>query len=209
MKIVYIHGLNCTPRIFNYIHSKLPKHEPVFLTYDGNQHLDDIVRGASRELPTGAPFTVVGHSLGGVVGTLLAIALRRSRKYQLEKLVTISSPLGGVKEANYLRWLFPTFTLLHDIRTASPYVEMVEEAELGIPVLSIISTVGNIPLIQSPNDGVVPLESQRALKCAKHVEVEANHFEICQAHETVDYLKRFVFENDPSLLVSNDSRRER
>ncbi len=113
----------------------------------------------------------------------------------------ISSPLAGSKVAASLRWLPGQPKIIRDITPTSPKIELISQLKLQLPTLSIISTAGNLslPVAREHNDGVVTIESQRALSFGKKIEVKANHFEILMHDKTMKLLNDFLFEDSPMI----------
>jgi pimeloyl-ACP methyl ester carboxylesterase len=192
MKIVYIHGLNQTSHSFNYIRAHLPEHDAVALNYDSHQPLRDSMQEVRDKLPKGK-FVLVGHSLGGV----LAILMAAEHVDRVQKVVAISSPLAGSKAASNLRWFPGHPKIIEDITTSSPKIELISQLKLVLPTLSIISTAGDLAIAREPNDGIVTVESQKALHFGKKVEVKANHFEVLMHEKTVKLLHEFLFGDTP------------
>jgi len=59
-------------------------------------------------------------------------------------------------------------------------------------MLSIITTGGALPWSTEPNDTIVTVASQNALKYGKKVEVKANHFEVLLHERTTEVIRKFV-----------------
>jgi hypothetical protein len=68
-----------------------------------------------------------------------------------------------------------------------------QEAEPPCPFLSIVSTAGALPFMNEVNDGVVTIDSQRAISATRTVDVDSNHFEVMQDPKTVAEVSRFIF----------------
>lgn len=185
--IVWIPGLNSSNRSFNYIIACLPAHNAIKVDYDSHQPLQKSITQVLKQIPSDGEISIVGHSLGGVIGTLL------SADDRVQELVTISSPLGGSKAANFVRWLPGHPEVLHDITPRSPYIQHILMTPLSVPTLSIISTAGHLNTTSEPNDSVVTVASQIALPFGKKTRVQASHFEILLADETVKLIKKHIF----------------
>lgn len=187
-KIIYIHGLNSSSRSFNFLGKELGHLGDVFINYNSRQPLEDSVQQVLKYIPKKEPVTLVGHSLGGVIALLIA-----SRNLvDVERVVTISSPVGGSKFAAWARWVSSGIPLLGDITPNSRHITELRKAKFNMPVLSIISTGGALPTSTEPNDSVVSVASQRALSGTKKIEVNANHFEILMHEKMVDHVTKFV-----------------
>jgi pimeloyl-ACP methyl ester carboxylesterase len=187
-QIVYLHGLNCSPTIFSHLHHQLPEHEPLFIEYDSFQSVEDSYKSVLSQIKH-KKVSVIGHSLGGVIGMLLA---SRDNGITVEKLATISSPFGGSKAAMGARILFPRFKVFKDIDPKSEIINEVSKAKISHH-LSIISTGGSLPIMFDDNDSVVSVTSQRASQTKMKIEVESNHFEAVQNVETLRNIEKFLF----------------
>lgn len=189
--LVFLHGLNCTGKIFTHLHENLPKHKAHFLDYDSSEPIEAALATIVERLPK-QNFSIISHSLGGILGHL--IASRDQTQDLVESLVTISTPFGGSKQASRLRWFYPGFKVLGDLSPSSAI--MTEIRKNPIPTqrfLSIVSTAGHLPFIKDENDGVVTIESQRSIVPSKRVEINSNHFEAVQDPITVSEIKKFLF----------------
>lgn len=161
----------------------------MFIDYDSHQPMEQSIKQALCYIPKDEPVILIGHSLGGMLAMLIA----GRHQAQVERVVTISSPLGGSKAAVFARWLALGIPLLNDLMPHSSQVCEIVGRQLDIPVLNVISTVGSLPPSREPNDGVVTVASQRAYRYGKHVAVKANHFEIMLHDLTVHHLREFIY----------------
>jgi pimeloyl-ACP methyl ester carboxylesterase len=186
-KVFFIHGLNSSHLSFSYIGLILDL--PVAkIDYKSQQRLVISIDQVLRQLPKNEPIILVGHSLGGVIAMNIALSGLRN----VEKVVTISSPLGGSKAAVYARWVVSGLEVLNDIVPSSPFIRPLSEYQPACPVLSIYSTNGSLPTSNEPNDSVVTVASQRALPYAKKAEVKANHFEVLMHAKTAHLIQDFI-----------------
>jgi len=185
-KIYYIHGLNQTHLSFAFMAPEVGG-EYLYVNYNSHQHLADSVKEVAKQLPAQEEVVLVGHSLGGVIALLIAHA----RTHSVNKVVTVSSPLGGSKAAAVARWVVTGVQVLGDITPTSTFMKLLETPNEPCPVLSIISTSGSI-LNTEPNDGIVTVASQRALPYGKKVEIRANHFEVLMHEKTFEVVRKFV-----------------
>lgn len=186
--IVYLHGLNCSPTIFSHLHHQLPEHEPIFIEYDSFQSIEDSYQYILSQI-THKKVSVIGHSLGGVIGLLLA---SRDNGITVDRLATISSPFGGSKAAVGARLLFPRFKVFKDIDPRSEIINEVSKAKIPHH-LSIISVGGSLPIMFDDNDSVVSVKSQKASLTPLKVEVNSNHFEAVQNNATLEEIKKYLF----------------
>ncbi len=181
--ICYIHGLGATPKTFNYLRYSLPSHDAILVEYDASQRIMDSFEQVKSQITSiiraDQEYTIIGHSLGGIVGALIA------HEDEFAKLITISSPFGGSTAAEAMKWMFPNSPVLWDLipmSTALQIARQVTRQSKGI--VSFISTAGHVPTMAEKNDGVVSIESQRQTP-GKQIDVDANHFEIVQDNAVV------------------------
>jgi pimeloyl-ACP methyl ester carboxylesterase len=182
----FIHGLNSSHHSFAYLAKELGLKAKI--DYESHQALTDSVLQVAKQLPKNEPIILVGHSLGGVIAMLIAHA----KTHDIQKVVTISSPLAGSKAAAFARWIVSGLKVLGDITPSSVAMKLIEAEKAPCPVLSIISTGGGLSTAGEPNDSVVTVASQRALPYAKKVEVKANHFEILMHDKVIDAVRKFI-----------------
>lgn len=183
--LCFIHGLNSSKHSFAYMAQELGGVSKI--NYDSHQPLAESIVQVSRQLPKKDPIILIGHSLGGVIGLSLVL----TKTHNVQKLVTISSPLGGSGIAAFTRW-FMNIPVLSDITPSSPFIRQFQELQADVPVLSIVSTSGHMPVSYEQNDSVVAVKSQRALQYAKQVDVKANHFEVLLHEKTIKTVREFV-----------------
>lgn len=188
--LVVLHGLNSTCNSFNYILSELehPSDRILKINYASHQSLIKSVFAITAQLSYTEDIILIGHSLGGV----LAMILAHAGSHRVKKVITISSPLGGSKAAIFAQWIMKDVDVLRDITPYSPLIKLIEHTQAPCPVLSIISTSGGLHGAKEPNDSIVTVASQKALLYAKHVQIEANHFEILLMNETVQAVRDFI-----------------
>lgn len=185
--VAYIHGLNQTSRCFGYVLQNLPEHDSIQINYDSHQPLSESIRHVISQLPLNVELSLVGHSLGGLISTLIAHDLK------LSELVIISAPIGGSKAAKMARWFPGAPSIIRDITPTSPGIVKASTVRIGTPTLSICSTSGDLPGHREPNDGIVAIESQKALPFGKKAEVQANHFEVLMHDRTVELIRKHLF----------------
>jgi pimeloyl-ACP methyl ester carboxylesterase len=192
-KIVFIHGLNCTGKIFTHVRSSLPKHEAIIVDYDSNQSIESSLKTVIETVDTSDPVWIVGHSLGGILGYLMA--KRKENLMNVKGLVSISTPFGGSSTAGILKWFFHRMDVLRDLSPGSQIISEVTTQKMRTPFVSIISVSGTLPFISGENDGIVTVESQRQSLAKRKVDVKANHFEVMQDNKTVATVHDFIFGN--------------
>lgn len=185
----YIHGANSTPLAFAYIKSRLPEHDMVDVAYGHDQSIAELIDALVESVDVEErPVNIIGHSLGGVIGAAVA-----QKSTNVRKLVTLAAPFGGSKAAGVLRWAVAS-NLLDDIQPHSSVVSGLRQRSLTTPTISFVTTAG-YPLVffNEPNDGVVTVQSQMALKGPQYIEKQVNHFEVLLDPTVVDQINAFIF----------------
>ena len=189
--IVYLHGLGGTGKIFNHLRSQLPEHSAKLIDYDSSLRIEESVdEMVKNHFPRNTPFSIVGHSLGGIMAKLVAI--RHADEFDIEQVISISTPFGGSDTASKMKWFFPSFKILKDLSPGSVILKEVADSHIR-NFTSIISTEGHLPYSGDPNDGVVSIQSQKQTTSKKIVEVKANHFEVVQDEKTIATVKKLIF----------------
>ena len=187
--VAYIHGLNSSHTSFSYIVQKLPEHRIHLIDYASHQSLKESLAQVLKQLPKNDTVSLVGHSLGGVIATLIAA----DHPEKIDRLVTISSPLRGSRAAETLRWIPGSLPVLKDITPRGLIMTRVGALKLKVPTVSIISTGGHLPTSPEPNDSVVAISSQKALQFGRKVEINVSHFEVLLHDKTVKVISEFLF----------------
>jgi pimeloyl-ACP methyl ester carboxylesterase len=188
-KIVYIHGLNSSCKIFNHLILCLPEHEKVLINYQSSHPIEDSYAIALKKIPKSQEIFIIGHSLGGIIASLTA---SRNKKLNISGIITISTPVGGSEQARLLKWVYPSFKIFSDIIPRSPVLKEIQTLP-NSNMLSLISVGGNLNIMAGKNDGIVTVCSQYQSPAPKKIEVDANHFEILQDEKTIKEVKKFIF----------------
>lgn len=188
--IVYIHGLNCTSRIFNYIHDRLPEHDAILINYESTGRVEDSYNSIIAKIPKDVPITIISHSLGGILGHLIAT---RDNQINVKKLITMSTPFGGSALAGLLKWIYPHYQILKDITPSCAIMREVNELSARCEFLSFVTTKNGTPYISGDNDGVVTIKSQKSCFPTQRVMVDSNHFEVVQDKNVFRTIKNFIF----------------
>lgn len=185
--IWYLHGAFASSRSFSWLKAQLPEHESANVEYSCAGSLGLVVDEIEKQIKEAGEIDIVGHSLGGV----FAVALSR-RCPNIRRVVTMSSPFGGSRIAAFLQFITPG-TFMESIQPYSSLMTEVRNGPLRAPVLSVVTTGGRSPAMPEANDGVVSLQSQRALDGPRYVELPVNHFEVLLAEETLPLIRDFLW----------------
>lgn len=189
MNILYVHGYNSSGKIFNYLISQLPKHKAFVVEYNSSHAVEKSIQAALDIIPHEEPIYIIGHSLGGIV----AHYLTTNYDLNVKGLVSISTPFGGHDVAGKLKWFYPRIKVFWDLSPNSACMKGLQAAKPECPFMSIVSTAGALPFMSEDNDGVVTIESQRAITADRTLDVASNHFEVMQDPNTVAEIISFIF----------------
>ncbi len=184
MEIWYVHGAGASERSFNWLKENLPEHSPKFVTYDVKESVTAVAERLHKKLNTaGKNSILLGHSLGGIVATACA------DHPNVHKLITISAPFGGVKQADFMS-MFSFEPLFHDLRRYSQILTSIRNKKITKSHLAIVGSSG-LPFTNEINDGVLTLESQTYIDTICKV-FPLNHFEVLLSPEVASLISKFV-----------------
>jgi len=185
--IVYIHGASATAESFTHIRPYVRDtfEEPdIILEYKSDDGFLNNLEVMKEQLQDAERLFFISHSLGGIYALYLA-------NYYIEKTlggVSLSTPYGGSKEADFARYFLPFNRLMKDIGWMSQPMRGAKELPAPKNWTQIVSTVGQSPWIQDDNDGVVTLESMRYRKDFEQIEVPLNHYEVVISDKVVNII---------------------
>jgi hypothetical protein len=102
--------------------------------------------------------------------------------------VSLSTPYGGSRQADFARYFLPFNRLMKDIGPMSR--PMADAKKLPAPPnwTQVVTTRGASPWIQEPNDGVVTIESQQYRTDFELVELPLNHYEVVISNAVVELI---------------------
>ena len=185
MTIVYIHGASATSESFTHIRDHIQKPD-LTINYDSSNGFARNLKDMKAQLEDVEKVFFIAHSLGGIYALHLA-------DYFPNKIlgaVTLSTPYGGSREADFARYFLPFSRLMRDIGPlAGP---MARVRDLNFPKdqwTNVVTTRGQSPWIVEENDGVVTLASMRYHPDMELVELPLNHYEVVISNKTVEIIK--------------------
>jgi pimeloyl-ACP methyl ester carboxylesterase len=171
--VVFVHGINGSPRDFEEILSKMDRtlHRPWFFYYPGGNSLSQqsemfysiFLSGKVMALQD-MPMVIVAHSMGGLV---VRDALNRLRGDQgetrVQRLITIASPMQGHPDASSGAKAPVVIPSWRDLAPESSFVHALRRKSLPASAdYHLLYAYGNSRSIKlgENSDGVVPLSSQ-------------------------------------------------
>lgn len=187
MKIVYIHGATATHNSFafiqqslgakNYLYIEYPRDKTAFENLD---NMKDIILNNKVE-----PMFIICHSLGGIY----ALHLLEQFK-EIRGVVSLATPFSGSDIAVWGKIMNPSYKLFNDITPRSEFIRTTRDIEVQIPWTQVVTTTGEVPWMEQPNDGVVTKRSMTARSDVDYVEISNNHYEIVQCTRAVEVIKQ-------------------
>lgn len=183
--IVYIHGASATAESFTHIRQYVRDYieEPdIALEYRSEDGFDHNLANMKGQLDDEDRLFFVSHSLGGIYALHLANYYRETTVGG----ISLSTPYGGSKQADFARYFLPFNRLMKDIGPMSR--PMAEAQRMSAPPnwTQVVSTAGQSPWIHEPNDGVVTIESMRFRTDFEQVELPINHYEVVISNRVVE-----------------------
>jgi pimeloyl-ACP methyl ester carboxylesterase len=189
--ILYIHGAFSSSSAFNRIKEKLPDHEAVLLNYTVDQDLKQVINDTVKLLKeNGKRVSIVSHSLGGILGSVIA-----QKSDMVDKVVTMSTPFGGSKAADIMKWFNP-HPMFEAICSGSSLLRSLYNKPANAPTLSIVTIAGQNPMMKEENDGVVSIESQISWNHPEYKYLPYSHIDILMADEPIAMIEDFLFETE-------------
>jgi pimeloyl-ACP methyl ester carboxylesterase len=186
MQLVYIHGASATSESFNYIRSKLGK--GIDINYDSRNGFENNLADMIEQLRGVNDMAFVAHSLGGIYSLHIA----NSMPAQVKGAVTLSTPYGGAKVAEFAQFFLPFSRLMRDIGPSSWAFKQASQIKIQHPWTNIVTVKGQSPFLLEHNDGVVTIASQKHHEDMELIEVDLNHYEVVLSDQVVGLIKERV-----------------
>ena len=183
INVVWLHGANQTSLSFEYLRSKLNFPNEILINYSSMNRFQDNIEMIVDQIQGKGPHFVIGHSMGGLY------ALHLTHYVRVVGGVSISTPFRGSSTADWAKYIVPSYPLFKDIGRKSDPIKRANEIELEIPWTQIVSTHGNVPYHNGPNDGVVTLASMKHRTDMELVEVPHTHYEVMCSNTVADIIK--------------------
>lgn len=183
-QILWIHGAGQSGTSFNYMRSQLPKWPSTIIEYSTEIPFRDNINTIKEQLDPETPSFVVAHSMGGLYGLHLVESMN------IIGGVSISTPLNGLAIADWGRYILPKYNLFQEVGRRSAVVTDAKDISLNIPWLQVITTDGNVPYLEGPNDGVCTIKSMTPEReDMDSIEINHTHYEIICSNTICDIVK--------------------
>ena len=182
--IVYIHGASATSESFTHIRQYVRDtfEEPdIMLEYKSDNGFDNNLEQMKGKLDGEDRLFFISHSLGGIYSLYLADHYKETTHGG----ISLATPYGGSEEADFARYFLPFNRLVKDVGTMSHIIKDSKYITAPPNWTQVVTTVGQSPWIQEPNDGVVTLKSMRSRKDFEQIEVALNHYEVVISDQVV------------------------
>ena len=182
--IVYIHGASATSESFTHIRQYVRDtfEEPdIMLEYKSDNGFDNNLEQMKGKLDGEDRLFFISHSLGGIYSLYLADHYKETTHGG----ISLATPYGGSEEADFARYFLPFNRLMKDVGTMSHIIKDSKYITAPPNWTQVVTTVGQSPWIQEPNDGVVTLKSMRSRNDFEQIEVALNHYEVVISDQVV------------------------
>lgn len=168
--ILFVHGINDTPRIFENLVNAIPAdyqlilfHYPSafpleYTSYALNKLLDELIR--RYQIPQ---LDIVAHSMGGLVSKGMMYQADEELHQRMRLFITMASPFGGHTAAAVgLKWSPVIAPVWWAMAPGSPYLQKIDSVDLtqGPKHHLIYSYSHKAGGEREKDDGVVTVESQ-------------------------------------------------
>lgn len=178
-KIVLIHGAHQSNVTFEYLRHALPGFSYLNIDWSAAGGFQDNLTEMIAAIRDCGPVYIVGHSMGGIYGAHLA------QHVECIGGATLSTPWGGSKHADWVRYMFPSYPLYREVGTKSPFILTACSATLPGRWTNYVATEGDVPGMGGKNDCVLTVESQTARKDLHTKYIAATHYEIVMSTDMI------------------------
>lgn len=172
INVVWIHGANQSSLSFEYLRTKTNFSNEILINYSSMNRFSYNLEMIADQIKGKGPHFLIGHSLGGLY------ALHLTQHVRVVGAVSISTPFRGSSTADWAKYIVPSYPLFKDIGRRSDPVTQANKIKLEIPWTQIVSTSGNVPYHNGPNDGVVTLASMEHREDMEKIRLEHTHYEV-------------------------------
>lgn len=183
--IAYIHGASATAESFTHIRQYVRdtfEESDIMLEYNSEDGFAHNLADMKGKLDGEERLFFISHSLGGIY----ALYLANHYKETTCGGVSLSTPYGGSREADFAQYFLPFNRLMKDIGKNSHPMRVARDLPAPPNWTQIVSTAGQSPWIHEPNDGVVTLESMRYRTDFEQIEMLLNHYEVVISDRVVE-----------------------
>jgi pimeloyl-ACP methyl ester carboxylesterase len=160
---------------------------PHYDAHNGIKQNVDMLYDQIQYKSNGSPVTVIGHSLGGLMSVLLY-----HKGLKINKLVGISSPLGGFEASSILKYWAPTNKLINDLNPKNDFYHKIKTTPILVDNMFFVTKSGTNSIFGDENDGVLTVRSQSAIPNLNYVNVELNHSEVLLCDDVIKKLNAFI-----------------
>ena len=189
MKIVYIHGATASHNSFAFIQEVLQAKDILYVDYPRTKTAQENLEDMTKQIgSTTGPLFIICHSMGG----LYALHLLERFPKRIREVVSLATPFTGSELAILGKIMNTDYQLFNDIMPHSEFVKSTKYIEVKCPWTQIVTTIGDVPWMETPNDGIVTRKSMTARTDVNYVEIDDNHYEIVQSGRVVKLLKELV-----------------
>lgn len=194
MRVFLLHGANATETSWSWMNQELRRNgiDSATLGYRYREEAHRIVEHICEVVDDDVPTILIGHSLGGLISWHVA-----DRCPNVVRGASIGTPWGG-SFASMMLSPFIHGHLCSTISRSAPWTKLPRERGPKVPWLNVVTTRGIFPY--PPNDGVVEVSSQRAIRVAREIVIDSSHTEVLQDKRALDAMLTWI-SPDPDASV--------
>lgn len=186
--IVLIHGAHQSNVSFEYMRHALPGFKYINVEWHAESGFELNFEEMKAALKSHTdPVYIIGHSMGSIYAAHL------SQHLNCIGGAAISAPWEGSKQADWVRYMMPSYPLYREVGTKSPIITKARTMTLPGRWTNYVSTEGNVPGCGGPNDCVLTIESMTARKDMYTKYIKATHYEILMSTDLIHLIgKNFL-----------------
>jgi pimeloyl-ACP methyl ester carboxylesterase len=142
----------------------------------------------SELMEAAMPVFFVAHSMGGIYALHLA---NLEPKFCLGA-VTLSTPYGGSKIANFAKYIMPSMRMIGDVASAGGPIKEAKSFSIIHPWTNIVTTRSARWWYGGDNDGVVSVSSMTSREDMELVFLNVNHFEVVVSNQALSIVNQNI-----------------
>lgn len=177
--IVLIHGAHQSNVTFEYMRHALPGFRYINIEWYPTNGFENNLNEMKDALKDAGPVYLIGHSMGGIYASHLA------EHVECIGGAAISAPWGGSKQADWVRYMIPNYSLYKEVGTKSPIIAHARTIDLPGRWTNYVSTEGSVPGMGEKNDCVLTISSMTARKDLHTKYIKATHYEIVMSTDLI------------------------
>jgi pimeloyl-ACP methyl ester carboxylesterase len=177
--IVLIHGAHQSNVTFEYLRHALPAFRYINIEWSTVNGFENNLAEMKLALKDAGPVYFIGHSMGSIYAAYL------SQHTDCIGGASVAAPWGGSKQADWVRYMMPSYPLYKEVGTKSPIILEAQRLLLPGRWTNYVSTEGNVPGMGEQNDCVLTVSSMTARPEMHTKYIKATHYEIVMSTDLI------------------------